>query len=215
MNAKFESLGRQYEVDGYGVIHHMDAKPYKYDKDYISTYSKPQYKDNSNKLSMLRLSFLVGALGHMPSSIFDFGFGDGSFINLCSRIIPTVYGYDITGLPVPEGCEEVKGLVKSEVYTFWDTLEHTENMSFIEGLDCKVLAISLPYCHEHNSKWFDDWRHRKPDEHLHHFNDKSLESYFMSKGWSLIAISHIEDLIRKPDEGAASPNILSACFIKL
>ena len=100
---------------------------------------------------------------------------------------------------------------------FFDSLEHTVNpKSIIESLNTKYIFISLPWCHydSKGTEWFMNWKHRKPNEHLHHYNDKSLSNFMNSCGYETISLDNIEDVVRiRYDE--KMPNILSGAFKKL
>ena len=211
---QFESQGTQYSVDNLGIVHQLNPKPYVYDKEYVSTYDKPEYKELSKRISATRLALIVGAFGRVPDSILDFGYGDGSFLKYSKQLVENCYGYDITELDVPAKCIRIEDYLNSEVdvITFWDALEHCPDISFVKYLKCKMIAVSLPNCHGYNSEWFDNWKHRKPDEHLHHFNKSALERFFVEYGWRLVSISNIEDTVRAPiDE---KENIITGCFVR-
>lgn len=150
-----------------------------------------------------------------------------------------VAGYDITGVEVPEGCERIyclpvyaSSIINNswfDLITFWDCLEHFPDLSFVRGLMASTVAVSLPWCHfmqiaaQQNDpscfgafdkavEWFKSWHHRKPNEHLHHFNPDSLKLTMASLGWKLVSFSNIEDMIRKPRD--ERENILTAVFTK-
>ena len=48
-----------------------------------------------------------------------------------------------------------------------------------------------------NDEWFESWKHRKPDEHLWHFNRDSLNKFMERMGYVMISSTNIEDTIRK------------------
>ena len=207
---KFISKEIEYQVDEFGIAHQLNPQPFEYNEDYVAIYSKPEYAKKTLELSKLRLEFILKSIKYMPNSIFDFGYGRGDFIKHCSSFVGKVYGYDITGLQVPENCIRVEEFVPADVYTFWDSLEHCPDINFVKELPCNYLAISLPYCHKYGGEWFDNWKHRKPHEHLHHFNRESLEEFFVAMGYSLLAFSDIEDSVRIPVDNRQ--NILTAIF---
>lgn len=207
---KFESHGYTYSIDEYGVIHQENPQPYVYDQTYVSTYDTPEYQRNSDILQALRLGFVIGSLGYKPDSILDYGYGNGAFMKFIRPHIDKVYGYDVTCLPV-DGCHIVKELRKVDVITFWDALEHVHDLSFVKDLDCKMIVISLPWCHEKGGDWFDTkYKHRKPNEHVHHFDIISLIRFMESIGWRDISDSHHEDIVRKSTHGRE--NILTMAF---
>jgi len=57
-----------------------------------------------------------------------------------------------------------------------------------------------------------NWKHRRPDEHLWHFNEKSIENFFNEMGYDMVDYSNIEDLIRTTEH--EYPNILTCIFKK-
>jgi hypothetical protein len=77
----------------------------------------------------------------------------------------------------------------------------------------KFVVISVPWCHSFNgNKWFLEWKHRKPGEHLWHFNSATLPSVFGRMGMREIYCGNPEDKIRKGD--GVLPNILTMIFAR-
>ena len=56
-----------------------------------------------------------------------------------------------------------------------------------------------------------NWKHRKPNEHLFHFDENSLKNFMNSCGYKLIEISNIEDEVRTRYDKDL-PNILTGIF---
>ena len=46
-----------------------------------------------------------------------------------------------------------------------------EGLEFVKKLKCKYILISVPCCHYYSDDWFKNWKHRRPDEHIFHFNE--------------------------------------------
>lgn len=215
----FISHGRQYEIDEVGAIHQTDGKPFVYNGKYVSTYETPAYTAQSNILQALRLGFVLGAHGMVPDNIVDFGYGNGAFMKFAAQLIPDVYGYDVTDIEIP-GCTILEKLELPggiDVVTFWDALEHVPDLSFLGTLWATTLVISLPYCHFPSSEqqgWFDQaYIHRKPDEHLHHFNAHSLAKTMQKYWWEDVAWSYHEDIVRTSKHGRE--NILTGAFKRI
>lgn len=221
---KFTSLGVMYERNEFGVITQLDPKSFVYDAKYSSTYDTPAYQKGSEILQAMRYGFCCAANGEYIESILDCGYGNGDFMKFAKQKTHQVIGYDITGVEVP-GCvvEKDFSVVKHspvDVITFWDCLEHFYNIDFLGEIKAKTICISLPYCKFANilhdidaiaaMEWFDKWKHRKPDEHIRHFNRSSLIKTMKHYGWKDVAYSHHEDIIRKPVE--SGPNILTMAF---
>jgi primosomal protein N'' len=92
-------------------------------------------------------------------------------------------------------------------------LEHFDNIYEIKNLKTKYVLISVPECHHPSDKWFEEWKHRRPDEHLWHFDKNALQNFFAEIGYEMVAISNIEDAIRKPVTSLS--NILTCLFRKI
>lgn len=209
---KFESHGRKYEIDRFGVIVQTDHRPFVYDPNYSAIYDKPEYVRGSELLQAMRYGFVCAAHGRRINTLLDTGYGNGAFINFVKQHIPYVYGHDITGVPL-DGAYQMPELVKADVITFWDVMEHFPHLDFIKDLPCQTVCVSLPYCHfmTQGKEWFDTkYPHRKPDEHIRHFNEFSLAYMMDEMGWRVEAISTHEDIVRKSAHGLQ--NILSMAF---
>jgi len=198
-----------------GVIKQMQVTPFNYDIDYSdSRYSI--FNDRGNILN-LRLGYIIGSIGKVPNSLLDVGYGNGDFLESCKDFIPTLYGNDIQpAYPLVDGINFVNNITDQEVevITFFDSLEHFTDIEFVKNLKCKYVVISLPWCYNGiNDEWFTNWKHRKPDEHLYHFNENSLEKFMHRQGFRMINYCNLEDKIRQ--DNTLSPNILTACFQKI
>lgn len=185
-----------------------------YDTDYIDTYER--LGELGKQMAYLRLGYILGSLGHKPNTILDVGYGNGDFLRAVNGFGIESYGSDISGFPTPKGVEFVRWhevfFRHYNVITFFDCLEHFEDISFVEDLSCHYIVISLPCCHYDSDEWFQNWKHRKPDEHLYHFNGESLTNFMSEMGYMPIRIGSPEDAIRKPVDNKT--NILTGIFKK-
>jgi len=195
-----------------GVIYQIERNPFDYTGHYNDYYK--DIKECTRYTSNLRLGYIIGSIGHIPESVLDVGYGAGVFLEACDDIVDR-YGYDISGWPVPDGCKFSDSLFYQsyEVITFFDSLEHMEDISFVKDLSCKYVCISVPDCHYFDDEWFENWKHRKPDEHLWHFNKTSLEKFMTRMGYETINICNIEDITRKNYKNYT--NILTGIFKKV
>lgn len=205
-----------YYSDSFGVIHQMEYKPFVYDQKYINLYYN-SFKQKTFEMSYLRLGYLLGSIKIFPQKILDYGYGNGAFLEICQSFGIESYGTDISGYPIPKNCHFIhKNEIEKnsfDVICFFDCLEHIEDIEFIASLNTKYIYISLPWCHhsEFGDEWFKNWKHRKPNEHLHHFNDISLINFMKKNGYSVVIIGNPEDCIRKSN---LEKNILSGIFVK-
>jgi len=190
------------------------VKKKKYDVEYVDVRYNT-YGEKNVQISFLRLGYIIGSLGKIPSSILDVGYGNANFITACSKIISNCYGNDVSNYPLPDSIKFVDNIYKEhyDVVTFFDVLEHFENIYDIKNLKCNYIVISVPWCHYHSDKWFVDWKHRRPDEHLWHFNEKSIVNFFNEIGFTCVNKTNIEDTIRKPTDEHS--NILTCTFKKI
>tara|TARA_Y100000593_G_scaffold31767_3_gene62504 strand:- start:31751 stop:32401 length:651 start_codon:yes stop_codon:yes gene_type:complete len=186
-------------------------KKKKYDTRYIDERYN-SYGELSRRMSFLRLGFLLGAIPETPSKILDIGYGNGDFLNCAKDFISDPAGFDVNGYPVPEGCRFVKDIYEErfDVVCFFDVLEHFEDIYEIRKLKTSYIYISVPECHYLSDEWFLNWKHRRPDEHLWHFNKSSLRKFMNELGYILITYSNVEDCIRTPDSNES--NILTGIF---
>jgi hypothetical protein len=187
--------GYTYFIDELGIIHQEDPQPFTYDAAYCSTYDTPEYRRESDKLMAMRYAFMIACHGKRPDSVLDFGCGNGAFVDFCNQQTSAI-GYDIA-----PGPGKIDYLVPADVITFWDALEHVPDLdATLAVLECETICVSLPCCHYHTlgMEWFDTWKHRKPNEHLHHFNCPQLERLLWNHGYKCVAFCNIEDLVRKP-----------------
>lgn len=199
----------KYHEDRYGVIHQLNPHPFTYDPQYSATYDTPEYRRKSELLQAMRFSFATAVHGKPIQSLLDVGFGNGAFMRFAQRQVPAVYGHDITGVAVPEGCHFTEDInLVCDVITFNDVLEHFPTLGFVKNLKAETLIVSLPFFP--GLERFPNWCHRKPDEHIHHFTDESLRKFMWKMGWRMVAKSKHEDIVRYRPE--SSWNILTMGF---
>jgi hypothetical protein len=204
-----------YTKLGNGIIKQLNVENIEYDFEYSNKYNN--YGEKANYISYLRLGVLLGNLDKTPNSILDVGYGNCSFLNAAKNIIPNCYGYDISDYPVDSNITRVDTMFGThyDVISFFDSLEHFTEIDFIQKLDCDYITISLPWCHYFTDDWFMNWYHRRPNEHLWHFNDTSLVNFFAENNFKNIYLGDYEDAIRKNGDTGKYPNILSAIFKRM
>ena len=172
-----------------------------YDEDYITN----AYSDeNMLNISYLRLGFLLSYLhskdiNSKDKSILDVGYGFGHFLKVCNQHGFNPFGLDINGHDISKFAGKGNLDNAYDVITFFDSLEHFEDINFVKDLQCETLMISVPWCHYFSDDWFESWKHRKYGEHLWHFNDESLEAFLNECGYEVEFKSNVEDIIRKND----------------
>jgi hypothetical protein len=73
--------------------------------------------------------------------------------------------------------------------------------------------LSFPWCHYISDEWFENWKHRRPNEHLWFFNEKNIYNFAKSTGYEVINYSNVEDTIR--GNNSNKENILTVCLKKI
>jgi hypothetical protein len=203
-----------YERLANGIIKQRHVEKITYNYDYSNQYNS--YGEKGRNLSHLRFGVLLGVLGHTPASIVDVGYGNGDFLSVCTKTIPLVYGCDLSDYPVPDSCKKITltEIKNVEVVCFFDSLEHVDDLSFVQQLDTQYIFVSVPWCHYLSHEWFTSWYHRRENEHLYHFNEAALTTFFRESGYDCIYTSSFEDVIRYNPAVHPLPNILSCIFKK-
>ena len=202
-----------YTTDDNGVIVQIKKNIISYDENYV-LQRYDTYGHLNLCISNLRLGNIIGSIGKIPNSILDIGYGNGSFLKSAKTIIPNCFGHDTSGYTIPEDCVFVEDIFSRHfnVVTFFDSLEHYEDIYFVNNINCDFVCISLPWCHYFSDEWFESWKHRRPNEHIWHFNEKSLIKFMDNQGYQVINITNIEDSIRK--SAFDYQNILTGIFSK-
>lgn len=206
-----------YHIDpnhGFIVQSHIFKQKQVYDIEYV----KARYEKypTTARMSYERLELVKDVCGR-PATIFDFGYGNGDFIRHCASDGIQASGFEINKWPVPQECvfTSVDPFLSYDVATAYDVFEHLsedEQRQLLDTLVCAHLVVSIPWCHiELGDDWFAAWRHRRPDEHLFHFNVGSLCSLFRLYNYRPVYVGNPEDQIRKVD-GEWWPNILTVIF---
>jgi len=217
------SLPANYRIDSFGVIHQVDATPIAYDKKYLTYYE--DLSDRTIKLGYQRMGWVLGLMGRKPASVLEIGYGTGTFIEAAHITgVADCAGCDIADYPLPEGVRFLDwdaALQRDwDLAAMFDVLEHIPDLSFLERLDARHLALAVPYCRYRElgagadaGAWFRTWRILLPNEHLHHFDRESLTALLSHHGFDCVSLNTFEDGLRLR-AGEAGPNILSGFFRK-
>lgn len=213
-----------YEILNNGIIKQINIQPFTYDVDYhnqryINIHTQclnMSYLRYGTIMSILELrEDFFGDKCSPIKNILDVGYGTGEFLQICNEAGKNCFGNNIVQMPLPSNVQFVEDIFKEkyDLITFFDSLEHMSDINFLHKLQTKYIAISVPWCHNINDEWFRNWKHRRENEHLWHFNENALRTFMGEQGYSELLITHVEDIIRKPDDPSL-PNILTGIFIK-
>jgi hypothetical protein len=205
-----------YQTDEFGVVHQVAWKPKVYDQQYLSYYEGLHAR--TIKLGYQRLGWVLGLLRRRPASVLEVGYGLGTFLEAAQLTgVPICAGYDVARYPLPPRCVFVEwedALSRQwDLIALFDVLEHIPDLSFLSRIRARAVALAVPHCRwrELGDDWFRDWRMRLPDEHLHHFDPKSLQNLMAHHGYRCVELNSYEDGLRLRD-GESGPNILSGFF---
>lgn len=211
-------MAEKYSVDEFGVVHEVDPIPIKYNLKYVQE-RYDTLADRGLKMSFLRLGVLLSQVPGDVSSVLDVGYGNGSFLDACASVGIKTFGTDVSGYPL-EGSRHTflenpwSKRIQYHVVTFFDSLEHIPDLSFIGRIQARFIMISVPWFHPSlGEEWFLRWKHRRPGEHLHHFSEGSVVRFFNSFGYREKLVCSVEDCLR-PREAKSIPNILTCVFEK-
>lgn len=213
-----------YKIINTGAIKQIKVTPIVYDKKYIQD-RYDSYGVKCDFMSYLRYGFIIGKIGRKPDNVLDVGYGNGSFLKICQEGGIQTFGTDISNYELKYGkfldfddCLKMRW----DLVTFFDSLEHFEDISFLNKLNTNYICISVPNCYYNVIKkmkgekcadeYFKNWKHRRENEHIWHFDIKSLDKTMELYDYELVDFNHIEDIIRKPTTNY--PNILTAIFKK-
>jgi len=184
----------------------------KYDHDYVARYENyPQAE-----LSAIR-AVIASRFCDKMETVCDVGFGTGAFLSEIHDLIPSagIYGFDVSPYAPPPFVQIEPNWIDKEwsLLTFFDSLEHFQSISFIRSLQTKVVMVSVPWFHPYfGEKWFNEWKHKRPGEHLWHFTPSRLAAAFANGGYKTRYIGSPEDYVRVGTGDC--PNILTMVFSK-
>lgn len=212
--------GFEYRVDSTGTIHQVDPTPIRYTPQYIlERYVPPAIQPETlAAMAHLRWGFFLGLTQDRPrpARVLDWGYGAGAFLKAVGNT-PGVraHGFDVSGWPIPDGCEFVAHPLSHQwdLVTFYDVLEHIEDLTFLHDLRAAQLVVTVPWCHavgqDHvvDWPWLWRWKHFRPNEHLHHWDALSLTATLYRYGFKVLGVSGLEDIVRR--EPAGTQNILT------
>lgn len=205
--------GVWYYSDWLGVIHQRGADPFAYDERYIRRAYGAIPKTLLEKMARLRLGLLTATAGSLfGKNVLEIGYGCGAFLEAANRVAGIrTYGHEINGMePPPDTIVSHKPFEATwDAVCMFDVLEHLPDLAVMETLRTKWLMVTVPYCHARvmGPEWFAGWKHRKPNEHLHHFDAAALCMFLHNLGYSIEFSGSPEDAIRRPVD--CLPNTLT------
>ena len=121
--------------------------------------------------------------------VLDWGSGCGWFLAFKPSNVE-VETYDINPWP-----QTGKTRKEYDLITFWDVLEHINNLDYfipqmIKEVNPSFIAITCPALQ--SATVLEDWKHFKPGEHLYHFTEEEWDNLFRKNGFKKIRSGYPE-----------------------
>lgn len=203
---------------GYVVQLFTPEQLVEYSSEYLKKYDAYD-KNQDIELNRIRKNLMYRYIN--PKKLLDVGYGLGGFLDSVQLNDPRValFGYDVTDVEPPTGVTKFDGNFEYsnfDVVTFFDSLEHVpvkDITDYLRRFNTKCFIISVPWFqYNETDKWFKEWKHRRPNEHLHFFDVFGLTKILQELGYKIVHISNLEDSIRPSQDD--HPNILTVVALK-
>jgi 2-polyprenyl-3-methyl-5-hydroxy-6-metoxy-1,4-benzoquinol methylase len=163
-----------------------------YDEKYWSHYRTLGNSSLGGEINKARANLVRR---YVSGQVLDFGCGAGTFINRMRKDGGSAVGFDIN--PFSGNCIIERLFAEYSGVTFWDSIEHLDDpATVLRGLDADHVFICTPNADNFKGD-FTEWRHYKPTEHVHYFNEHSLRMLLESTGYSMVEVSFEESLYRQ------------------
>lgn len=181
------------------------ADPYLYDQAYYDRYV--HYKDEEVGRSLIKIRTELVYKHVSKGNLLDFGCATGDFhVSLNSGI--KGHGYDIN----PHfGFRGINNL-DVRILTMWDVIEHINDPTpLMRHVNPDYIFISTPSTDDYKDPDFGNWRHYRPHEHVHYFNEKSLRWFLTKHGYEIAEVNYNESAVR---QSGGEKNILTMVGVK-
>lgn len=207
----FHTISDLWKCENCGLISSdLEPKVTLYDKDYFNKYVEYSETPVGHGINIVRQRSVANLVREdnllLGKKLLDFGCGSGSFVGHMRRsTMAMVKGYDI----IPGSPYNDPSLLKRswDIVTFWDSIEHTGNpKGVIRFFKPQYLVISVPSIDGNIHEVLTDWKHYRPYEHIHYYNERSLKALFRACGYKVELINYDESDYRKGDN---NKNILT------
>jgi hypothetical protein len=180
----------------------VNVDPSIYDKSYVLTYTR--YDERATGVAIKELRCMAVRKHISGGKLLDFGCGTGAFIGECQFHGFAADGYDIN--PNTGFCDPLVLLDDYDIVTFWDSLEHIEDpVELIMRLDAEWVFVCSPSTDDCSGD-LTEWRHYKPVEHKHYFNEKALRALLDVCGYDVVEVNYDESKLRA---GGGEKNIIT------
>lgn len=176
-------------------IGYYPVKDFPYNEDYFQKYEKYAMTDLGFKITEARINFVAR---HWSGELVDVGVGSGQFI----RARGGAKGFDVN----PSGkqwleqsglwCDIYNGHI-CQALTFWDSLEHIEDIVSAVSRAKKFIFVSIPIFE--NCEHILRSKHFRKDEHFWYFTDEGFVRWMSEQGFDLLERNKMEQDFGRED----------------
>lgn len=187
-------VGGYKQEDIYAIIDEVYNKKNIYNKDYLNKYVTISQTELGAKIYEQRWDLIRNHCLDAQTLI-DYGCASGAFIQSEGSFLDT-QGYDVNPYSPYHQHPEPKSY---DILTLWDVIEHLhEPEAPILKYAPEYIFISTPNLHE--NVVFDEWKHNRPGEHLHYFDEISLVKFLDTHGYKVLETNFGEGQLRDPEK---------------
>jgi len=163
--------------------------------DYWDHYEELRDREETELLYKIRHKVCEDYAPHLP--ILDFGIGNGEFIKRKPKS-SILFGYDIDEDSVCWLKAQNLWLnfwthVIPRVVTFWDSLEHLDEIDAVIERCPQFIICSLPVFESREEVL--ESKHFKPNEHVWYFSVSGLMDFMEERGFECLMTEDLEQLI--------------------
>lgn len=174
----------------------VDPKTWPYDHQYFDKYTRYESQPIAKALNAFRVGIVEKHVGR--SHLLDFGIGCGTFLKTRNN---GDSGYDINPKAVAWLKERGKYKIPFggcfRVVTFWDSLEHVDDIAELLEFVGEFAFISLPIFRDYDHALAS--KHFRPTEHYHYFTRDGFETMLAAEGFRVLEISDGETRAGRED----------------
>lgn len=193
----------EYKIDSHGVLSQVEPQPITYDPEYALA------QKTTREMAMLRLGYIKCLCSNFGidkgAKVLELGPGNGIQMEVMKEAGFDVYGYDLANTEHSTVSAREVRLYDWDVVLAFDVVEHMPDYHDFWRIRSLLSVISVPWTPSLMPK---NYRHLRPNEHLHHFTPTSLMNVSLHHDKFASFQCNLEDTIRKP-WSTYFPNILT------
>lgn len=186
---------------GFGYYPVKDAP---YDRQYFDRYRKQDWTAVGDALNDTRVAMVKRHASHLIDPILcDVGIGGGRFVVEAGKALKRirVRGFDVNPCAVQWLSEH--GLLRdpnsdrTEIATFWDSLEHIHDPSVLLRNVSELVFVSIPIFRD--AEHIKGSKHFRKDEHCLYFTRGGFIRFMTEHGFALLEVNTMEQAAGRED----------------